>query len=83
MFDPAQLDDWRGTARGTDDRARRRPRRFARRSHQRSLWRRAFGRDPSVLQQTMRVNGEPVAVVGVMPPAFYGLNPNRAPDIYL
>jgi predicted permease len=34
------------------------------------LWRRRFGADPSVVGRTVTLNGEPFAVVGVMPPAF-------------
>ncbi|MBW3536075.1 MAG: ABC transporter permease, partial [Gemmatimonadetes bacterium] len=33
-------------------------------------WRRLFGADPSVVGRTVRVNGVPVQVVGVLPPGF-------------
>ncbi len=35
-----------------------------------SLWRQRFGSDPSVVGRTIRLNGEPFQVVGVMPEAF-------------
>jgi putative ABC transport system permease protein len=34
------------------------------------LWRRAFGADPSVLDQSVRINGVATAIVGVLPPRF-------------
>ncbi len=35
-----------------------------------SLWRNRYGSDPSVLGRTIRVNGVPSVVIGVMPDAF-------------
>jgi putative ABC transport system permease protein len=35
-----------------------------------ALWRSAFGAEPGVIGKTMRVNGEPHIVIGVMPPGF-------------
>src|SRR5437867_1152034 len=34
------------------------------------IWRRDFGADPSVVGQTVRVNGKAATVIGVMPPNF-------------
>ena len=34
------------------------------------LWRNRFGADPGVLGRAIRLNGEPTAIVGVMPPNF-------------
>ena len=34
------------------------------------LWRQLFGGDPGVLGSTVRVNGVPLTVVGVAPPAM-------------
>jgi putative ABC transport system permease protein len=34
------------------------------------LWRRRFGADPQWIGQTVRLNGQPVTIVGVMPPGF-------------
>jgi putative ABC transport system permease protein len=34
------------------------------------LWKRRFGGDPGVVGRSVRLNGEPYAVIGVLPPAF-------------
>ena len=34
------------------------------------LWRRRFGADPSIVGRALRLEGESVAIVGVMPPGF-------------
>lgn len=34
------------------------------------FWRRRFGADPSVVGRTIEISGEPLTVVGVLPPAF-------------
>jgi len=36
------------------------------------FWRRAFGSDPAVLDQTFSIMGQPAHVVGVLPPTFIG-----------
>jgi putative ABC transport system permease protein len=39
------------------------------------LWRRRFGSDPRIVGREMRIDGEPVRIVGVMPPDFrFGSN---------
>jgi putative ABC transport system permease protein len=35
------------------------------------LWRRRFGADPNLVGKTIRINGEPRTLLGVMPPGFY------------
>ena len=47
------------------------------------FWRRKFGRDPAALGATVRVDGEPFTVVGVMPPEFFGTNRGAVPDLWL
>jgi predicted permease len=48
-----------------------------------SYWRRAFGRDPSVLGRSINVSGLWVTVVGVTPPEFFGIQVGRSPDIFV
>ncbi len=35
------------------------------------LWQRHFGGDPGVLNQEVRLNGEAMTIIGVMPPNFW------------
>jgi putative ABC transport system permease protein len=35
-----------------------------------ALWQRAFGGDPTLVGQTLTINGEPFVVVGIAPPGF-------------
>ncbi len=35
------------------------------------LWQRRFGRDPNVVGKTLRMDGVPITLIGVMPPNFY------------
>jgi putative ABC transport system permease protein len=35
-----------------------------------SLWSRRFGRDPSIVTRQITLNGQPYAVVGILPPTF-------------
>ncbi len=46
-------------------------------------WERAFARDPRIVGQLVRVNGRPVAIVGVTPPGFTGAHVGWAADITL
>ena len=36
-----------------------------------ALWKNRFGSDPALIGTTIRLNTEPVTVIGVMPPTFY------------
>ena len=47
------------------------------------FWRAAFGSDPSVIGETMRVNARPVIVVGVAPKHFRGLSLANVPDLWM
>jgi predicted permease len=40
-----------------------------------SLWQSQFGGDPQAVGKDIRIDGQPYAVVGVMPKGFYFLNP--------
>lgn len=46
------------------------------------LWMRMFGADPSVIGRTMRIEGETLTVVGVMPAGFDGLNVDTGIDVF-
>jgi predicted permease len=46
-------------------------------------WQSAFGRDPSILNQTVIVNGQPMTVVGVGPPGFTGTTLGARPQAFV
>ena len=46
-------------------------------------WRRSFGSDPSVVGRTVRINGEPVTIVGVAEPGFQGIAKLVPPAVWL
>jgi len=48
-----------------------------------SYWKRQFGGAPSAVGKSIVVNGVPFTVVGVAPPAFLGLDPGIARDMWL
>jgi predicted permease len=48
-----------------------------------SYWTRRFGRTPSAVGKAIFVNGVAFTVVGVAPPEFFGVQPGRAPDIWI
>src|SRR6185295_2277782 len=39
------------------------------------VWRSRFGRDPGVIGRSVRLDGQPVEIIGVMPPEFQFLDP--------
>jgi predicted permease len=47
------------------------------------LWRARFDRDPAIAGRVVRVNGAPMTIVGVTPPAFQGGDPGLAYDLWL
>jgi len=47
------------------------------------FWDRMLGRDRSAIGRTIAVNGRSVLLVGVLPPAFFGLEPGAAGDVWL
>ncbi|HKQ73674.1 MAG TPA: ABC transporter permease [Blastocatellia bacterium] len=48
-----------------------------------NYWTNRFGRDPSVIGKVLRLNDDPVTIIGVAPRRFYGLVPGSNPDIWL
>jgi predicted permease len=48
-----------------------------------SYWQRAFGGDPSVLNKTVKLNGEAYTVAGIAPPKFVGLDPSMPADLWI
>ena len=46
------------------------------------LWTRTFGRDPAVVGRLLSIRSQPYVVVGVAPPAFFGLPPIPGPDLW-
>jgi len=47
------------------------------------LWTRAFARNPSAIGQTLFIKDVPFTVVGVAPPAFFGVDPGDAVDFWV
>jgi predicted permease len=48
-----------------------------------AFWSRRFGRSPSILGQSISLNGAPVTIVGIAPPRFAGLDTATPIDIFL
>jgi predicted permease len=46
------------------------------------LWQRRFGSDPSIVGRTIRVNGRPVTVVGIVSASFVGIT-GRTPQAWM
>jgi predicted permease len=47
------------------------------------FWSHHFGRDPSALGATVRVDAVPYTIVGVMGPAFFGVDPSQLPAMWV
>jgi predicted permease len=45
------------------------------------FWRRQFGGDPRVLSETVRIEGIPLTVIGILPPEFHGLYVDQDADV--
>src|SRR6185369_4282894 len=46
-----------------------------------AFWNRRFAKDPSIIGKTILINEQPITVLGVTPPGFYGLNLSDDPDV--
>jgi predicted permease len=46
-------------------------------------WQRRFGRDPSVLGQSISISGSSFTIIGVTPPEFFGVEVGMNPDLYI
>ena len=45
------------------------------------LWRRAYGADPNVLGRTIRIDGDPATIIGVLPRGFRHPGPTTSGDV--
>ncbi len=45
------------------------------------LWRRAYAADPNVIGRTLRIDGDPFAIIGVLPRGFRHPGPTMAGDV--
>ena len=41
------------------------------------------GGDPAAIGKTIRINGNPYTIVGIAPPAFYGVEVGSAPEVWI
>ncbi len=48
-----------------------------------AYWSRRFGRDAGIIGNNVTLNSVPFTIVGVTPPAFYGVIPGTRPDVYI
>ncbi|HEX7485543.1 MAG TPA: ABC transporter permease, partial [Vicinamibacterales bacterium] len=47
------------------------------------FWLRRFGGDPAIVGKTIRLNGQPMTVIGVGPLGFNGTDTGTAPDVFV
>ncbi len=48
-----------------------------------AFWQSKLGGNPGVIGRAILVNGDPVTIVGVAPPFFFGLEPGATPDFWV
>jgi predicted permease len=46
-------------------------------------WQKRFGGDPRILNESVLINNSPMTVVGVVNPAFHGVQPGNISDLYV
>jgi predicted permease len=46
-------------------------------------WQKRFGADPSILNQSIRINDQPMTVVGVIQSGFTGIQPGNVSNLYV
>lgn len=46
-------------------------------------WRNRFGRSPTVLGRSIQLNGAPFTIIGVLPPAFFGVSVGDSRDVWI
>src|SRR5215217_7312293 len=46
-------------------------------------WTRRFDRSPAVLNSSVTLNGQPMTIVGVTPPGFFGIAVGENPDVFV
>ena len=47
------------------------------------IWRQEFGAAPDVIGRTVRLEGTPLTIIGVLPATYRGVNADEAPDLAL
>jgi predicted permease len=47
------------------------------------FWRQRLGADPAAIGRTITINGTAFAIVGVMPPEFFGVRVRRSPELWV
>src|SRR4029079_3622298 len=47
-----------------------------------AYWQRRFGSDPTIINQTISINGQPYTVIGVSAPNFHSAIGGTAPDVF-
>jgi predicted permease len=48
-----------------------------------AYWSRRFGADPAIVGRQVSINHLPFTIVGVTAPGFFGVQPGRAPDVWV
>ena len=48
-----------------------------------NFWMRRFARDPARAERSVTLNGQPMTIVGVTSPGFYGIVVGESPDVFV